>query len=1107
MCLRALLGHAHLLCALSLLCAAEAALAQSPSHCSPALGRVVSLQGTIELLRSGATSWQRLERLDVPVCRGDRLRAGLFSRAALYIHPETVVRLDQNSMLEMVDQTEAETVMVFHQDDVIRRSADQSQSCGVGYFITRFPRKLRVRTPFYNAVVEGTEFQVAMTCDRGELAVFEGKVAAEALTASNDRVLLESGQRTSVGIGEAPSAVRAIVRQADAVQWALYYLPLTDVSLLNADALAQDCSQLGAEQRGACVIRRAEYLLRVGRAPEARVELAALLRSEPNNGDVLALESIVAVVQNDKIAALELAQRAVAAAPNAFRPHAALSYAQQASFKLEDAFTAARRAAELAPDSALLRARTAELQLSLGRVRSAEREAMEAVRLNPNESRAHLILGFVHLAQIDTKKATADFTRAIQLDSTEPLVRLGLGLATIREGRLQEGREQIEIAVALDPTNSLVRSYVGKAYYEENTSERDQLAATQFGLAKTLDSNDPTPWFYDAILKQTQNRPVEALEGLQTSIALNDNRAVYRSRFSLDQDSASRNVSLARGFAGLGFRQRGLSEAYRSLILEPSNHSAHRFLSDSYSALPRHEIAETSEMLQAQLRQPLSREPVLLQRNLADLRIPQATSLFDPGLHEMTRLFDSQGAAGVLDGLAAEHRTFSTQAAIAVLGDRAFAQAGVYKYRTHGFRDNNDIDRTVASTLFQVAPMERISAQMELRTSQFEYGDLPLRFDPDFVLDTRHLETSTSIRLGARYLVRPGNEFIFSTIHHNGENEVSIGPFALVNDLDSLLLEGQWALQLDQADVVLGAGWLSGDLIETFGFSTNPEQEQRQHNEYIYATFHPNAILRAIQLGISLDSFEQPAVDRAEVNPKLGILVSPRAGTDLRMAYLRSLRRILPTYESIEPTQVAGFNQLFNDPEGTISRRWGIGLDQRLSSRSYVGVEYSERNLTVPVIDFFLATSRDVTWTESLARGYLYLSLHSHLALTAEIFYEKYNRPPTDSGEEQLVRLRSWRVPIGLIAFLGNNWILSAAITWWSQEGSFISLPSEVFEGDERFLVMDAGLTYRLPGRKGIVSVTAANLFSVTHAYQETDLFRPQYIPDRTIRVKINLSF
>ncbi|MCL4763780.1 MAG: FecR domain-containing protein, partial [Burkholderiales bacterium] len=224
MCLRALLGHAHLLCALSLLCATEAALAQSPSHCSPALGRVVSLQGTIELLRSGATSWQRLERLDVPVCRGDRLRAGLFSRAALYIHPETVVRLDQNSMLEMVDQTEAETVMVFHQDDVIRRSADQSQSCGVGYFITRFPRKLRVRTPFYNAVVEGTEFQVAMTCDRGELAVFEGKVAAEALTASNDRVLLESGQRTSVGIGEAPSAVRAIVRQADAVQWALYYL-------------------------------------------------------------------------------------------------------------------------------------------------------------------------------------------------------------------------------------------------------------------------------------------------------------------------------------------------------------------------------------------------------------------------------------------------------------------------------------------------------------------------------------------------------------------------------------------------------------------------------------------------------------------------------------------------------------------------------------------------------------------------------------------------------------------------------------------------------------------------------------------------------------------
>ncbi len=164
--------------------------------------------------------------------------------------------------------------------------------------------------------------------------------------------------------------------------------------------------------------------------------------------------------------------------------------------------------------------------MSLGRIREAEKAARQAVAADPKQSRGYVILGFVQLAEIDTKSARQSFNQAIELDSTDPLPRLGMGLAIIRDGKLKEGREQIEIAVALDPTNSLLRSYLGKAYYEENTKERDQLAASQYSLAKELGSEDPTPWFYDAILKQTQNRPVEALEQLKHSIAQTKPRVV-----------------------------------------------------------------------------------------------------------------------------------------------------------------------------------------------------------------------------------------------------------------------------------------------------------------------------------------------------------------------------------------------------------------------------------------------------------------------------------------------------------------------------------------------------------------------------------------------------
>ena len=56
------------------------------------------------------------------------------------------------------------------------------------------------------------------------------------------------------------------------------------------------------------------------------------------------------------------------------------------------------------------------------------------------------------------------------------------------------------------------------------------------------------------------NRPVEALQSLQRSIELNDNRAVYRSRLRLDEDRATRSASLARIYDDLGFQQRALVE-------------------------------------------------------------------------------------------------------------------------------------------------------------------------------------------------------------------------------------------------------------------------------------------------------------------------------------------------------------------------------------------------------------------------------------------------------------------------------------------------------------------------------------------------------------------
>src|SRR5207248_8012725 len=195
--------------------------------------------------------------------------------------------------------------------------------------------------------------------------------------------------------------------------------------------------------------------------------------------------------------------------------------------------------------------------------------------LDPKLARTQTVLGFAHLTRIDVDEARTAFDRAIALDPADPLPRLGLGLAKIRESDVDEGTKEIETAASLDPNNSLIRSYLGKAYFEQ---KRGVLVSTEFEQAKLLDPQDPTPWFYDAITKQTTNRPVEALHDLQKAIELNDNQAVYRSRLLLDSDLAARSASLGRIYSDLGFQQLALTEGWKSVNTDPSNYSAHRLL-------------------------------------------------------------------------------------------------------------------------------------------------------------------------------------------------------------------------------------------------------------------------------------------------------------------------------------------------------------------------------------------------------------------------------------------------------------------------------------------------------------------------------------------------
>jgi tetratricopeptide (TPR) repeat protein len=1100
------------------------AVAES-AGCAP-VARIVSIQGTLQVQRAGQAGWSYVRKLDTTLCQGDLLHADAGSRAALLIIPETLVRLDQNSTIA-IHQSANETLVELSIEAAFPRPALlHPNACGAGYFITRFPRRFRVITPFLHASVEGTEFLVAMRCESAQVAVFEGRVLAQdALATASQAISLNDGESLQAG-GAEPAAVRLLVKPVDAVQWALYYPPLSSPGTdMNAD---QECDQATAEERARCLTMRAEQKLRAGRVDEAQRDIEDSLALARDNADADALLAVISVVKNDKARALEYAQRATEVDPVNPRAWIALSYAQQASFKLEDALKAAERAAELAPRSSTAQARSAELLMSLGRIKTAERAARAAVEANPNESRAHTVLGFVHLAQIDTGRAREDFLSAIERDSSDPLPRLGLGLAIIRDGHLTEGREQIEIAVVLDPTNALIRSYGGKAYYEENTQERDKLAAVQFGIAKNLDPNDPTPWFYDAILKQSQNRPVEALEDLQRSIELNDNRAVYRSRLLLDEDRAARAISLARTFRSLGFDQLAVEIASSSLEQSPGDYSAHRFLSDSYAALPRHEIARASELLQAKLLQPvsgLSVQPCLTDADAFTRRagFPEA------GFAELSELFERDGPHFFLNALAGDHQRYGMEGAITGSNGRLGYALNGCRYTDGGFRKNEDYDRNVYGGFLQLAVNPQLDIQTEVQRDARDFGDITYGFDPNFASPTSRNDAAIdTARLGLHYRSDADSHLLLSAIGSDRNDIFFVedpGVFDARRNIRyrTLQIEGQYITRVGRTALTLGGGGgkinRSDDVIirdfltpseSTRFVDDSPEQYQL----YGYARTTVTSGLTTV-IGLTYDALRENPIDQNRLNPKVGVRWAPHPRLSVRGAAFRSARRFLIQNQTLEPTEIVGFNQFFDDFLGTPTTNYGIGVDARPTDRLFVGASTMHRKLSVPTL--VLQPSGE-TWVfddydEHLFQAYAYMALTRRLSLSVEPSFEEFTRE--NRAEDPLATdVRTVQVPVTLRLAFPNGFLGMLGARYVHQDVDRLEVYRSVFQvGNEDYVLLDLSLGYRLPGRRGVVLLEVRNLTNQGFDYQDDNFIRrvelaPAGIfPERTAWVRVSLQF
>jgi Tfp pilus assembly protein PilF len=1076
--------------------------ARAARSCEQWSVEVSVVEGRVEARRSATTAWVALAAGD-RVCTDDLVRVDSSSRATLVLPDGGTIKLDERSVLNLAEPPSGIGSLL----ELLR---------GIIHVISRDPRSLTFKTPYANAGLEGTEFDIRVDTDQRltEIVVLEGEVV---VTTPNGELEVASDNVAVARDGQAPTA-SPLAQPIERMRWASHYPPIIDRPLPGADDEPPPSRQTDPD----FYAYRAAARLATARLQAAEADVAAALRLAPQNAAALSLDALMALARSDRAVARDRLDAALAGEPMSVVARLALSYLEQSLGDLAAAERAVREAETMDPGNALVVTRLAELALAKDDARAAIESATRARALAPSQSQPLVVLGFANLRAFDTPAAASAFEAALEIERDAPLPWLGSALASIRAGDLEAGRRQLEMAVALDPANPLTRSYMAKIYGAEN---RGDLTASQLDLAKAFDPFDPTPWLYSALHKLQTNRPVEAMQDLRLAASKNGDRPVFRSRLPLDEDVSTRSAALGRLHAEIGSGQLALLDAWQALGLDPSDFTAHRLLADAYSNEPRHEIARVSELLASQLLQPANVTPLKPQLGQENLVLAQRAGPSATAFDELASPVLANGLKLRASAATGSQSTEGHDVSLAGLHDRLSYSAGHYRFATDGFRENNDFEQEVANAFVQYRPTADLNLQAELRSMRTEQGDPTISFNRDFYNAGLRLEEEVdSLRLGAMQRLTPNHTLLGSVIYQDMQSDL----------LQPGLLEARTDghdYDVDVQHVYSSRGGLriqSGALaarqqrtLDTRFLVPGPpassqDQASRQLALYSYAYFDPLPSL-TVTAGLSLDSVDHFAVEKEAANPKVGIMWRPTPHTTVRASTFRTLYGSLTTSTQnaqprLEPVQVAGFTQLLFGGAADSASVDGVAIEQELSPKLFAGWQADTRETESTSVVFGSNVTIPFNLRERSQRAYVYWLPTAELSVTARYEHGRYGSEPI--APFGYTHMETDRLPVEVRYFTRSGFTIGARATHVEQEGEFqTGLPQDPFappplaHGDDRFYVLDAFVGYRLPNRRGLLSLTADNLLDESFQFQDLASTNPSLFPERLISFRFTIAF
>jgi len=572
-------------------------------------------------------------------------------------------------------------------------------------------------------------------------------------------------------------------------------------------------------------------------------------------------------------------------------------------------------------------------------------------------------------------------------------------------------------------------------------------------------------------------------------------------------------MSLAQIYRDLNFNSLAQVEAYNSLNKNFTNSSAHRFLAESLKDLSLNLASQS-----------------LIESNTGTL--PNA----GPGLasfNEYNSLFLRDNDAWAISTVIGNQQTKGDEIIYSTLFGNTVMNFSQYHYQTAGFRENNDFQQDIFSLFVKSAITPNQNLQFEFKSNDKEFGDLRLRFDPtNLSADRRKIREENSYRIGYTAKLTPNSRFLASFTYlnmigiSNDSFSLLLPPIGLgtVNssksgDFNTRSAELQYIIKKNDYQMVTGIGNYHQDQFQVNSFTSDDfvvagprsgDLSVNHSNAYFYNDFDFNSI--DFTLGLSADDFDNNTSNTNQVNGKFGLLWDIATNIRLRAAAFRTLKRSLTTNQTIEPTQVAGFNQFYDDPLKADAINYGFAIDNNLNHNLYIGLEILHRFLDIPrdsPSSIFIERQK-----EYLDRFYLNWVINNNFSFTASYEFEEIKREIQKISAGNIPsKVLTKYVPLKLTYINKKQIFTGITATYVDQQ---VAQPSQItplvlLDNADDFWILNFELGYRLPHRYGVLSFLINNVVDKKFSFQDVN-FRtgleniPRFSQNRTYLLKLTIN-